>query len=45
LKPVLIFLAVIFLTACKIDLTVNGNGVVLTETGSFNCSTGNSGDQ
>ena len=32
-----IFLAVIFLPACRIDLTVNGDGVVQTETGSFDC--------
>jgi RHS repeat-associated protein len=37
-------LASLLLTACKIDLTVVGNGTVKTESGTFNCTTGASGD-
>lgn len=37
-------LILLLLSACKIDLTINGNGTVQTENGSFDCSTGSSGD-
>ena len=39
-----IILAALLLTACKIDLTINGDGAVSTATDSFDCGAGNTGD-
>jgi len=44
LRAVPALLMMFLLTACKIDLTINGDGAVSTATDSFDCGAGNTGD-